>query len=209
VIGQLSECGYQRQTGRTFRILLKALEAAHMGKRTLIVADELSETRRLEHKLSEWMDQISIPTAGHIYAQGGVEILGRRKGEESIISILSIGSIADNPAVLAGRSYDVCLYDNAVTDSEYVSPTETFVCATQRASRACRGSDRGVFSPETMSGDVWKGGDLFRFSGSSAVGTLLSIKFVEGIPIGLTALYNASLVSLPWDAIDVLQKVSS
>ena len=37
----------------------------------------------------------------------------------------------------------------------------------------------------------------------------ISIKFVEGIPIGLTALYNASLVSLPWDAIDVLQKVSS
>ena len=209
IIGDMSECGYQRQTGRTFRVLLKALDAAHRGKRTLIVANGLAETRGLEHKLVEWIDQVCIPTSGSRTVPGGVEILDRRKGEESLISIFSIDSIAKSPSTLAGRLYDLCLYDNAATDTEYSSPTEDFVRATQRASRACRNANMGVFSHETLKGNTWKGGDLFTFSGSSAVGTLLSIKFVEDIPIGLTALYKASLVSLPWDAIDVLQKVSS
>jgi len=209
VIGDLRECGYQRQTGRTFRVLLKALEAAYSGMRTLIIAEDSLAARTLELKLSEWMQQVRIPTAGHVYAGGGVEILGRRKGEESIISIHSLTAVAKNPAVISGRLYDLCLYDNAVTDTEYMSPTEDFVRATQRASRACKGSRLSMFNRETMSGDSWKGGDLFKLSGANAVGTLLSIKCVEGIPIGLTVLYNKNLVSLPWDAIDVLEKASS
>lgn len=207
VIAQESECGYQRQTGRTFRMMLRVMENANRGKRSLIVVHSKSQSRMLHELAKDWIDQLAIQASGAKEYNSGYHIIGKVASSGPLISIMT----ADLGA-FGGASYDFTVVDNAITDMFYMgykSPPQGLIDMMLKL-QSVRNSDAAQ-EDELISSDgtPWQSGDLFMMSGANVVGTLLSVDRVGGIPIGLKVLYDQNMLHFPWEALAVFHKVSS
>lgn len=215
IIAGLEGCGYQRQTGRTFRTLIRALQAIESRQTVLILVENVRQAYQMQDLLMRWAaethsDRIHINETPQTSASLR-NIMDR--SERRIVATIApiyLNVTRDLPA-----DYDLVLLDNAIVDeilsNQMCGTSALGVLDTLTDIQQCRlkRKDSRIFVSQISDGSVWNVGDLFQLPKSETVGTLASINLMGCIPISLTVLYEGNLLELPWDTCDIFHRVSN
>lgn len=215
IIAGLEECGYQRQTGRTFRTLIRALQAIEAGQTVLILASSAQHTCQLHEQLSDWIEETCTNKASHKSARLSSLSIRHIMDRNERRVVATIAPLQFNISKQLPTNYDLVLLDNIIVD-EIMKPqicgnSMMSVCDVITEIEHHRMTQKNLcFNVSSfVDGSSWHEGDLFHLPKSGAVGTLASIKRVGRIPISLTVLYEGNLLELPWDTCDIFHRVSS
>jgi hypothetical protein len=210
----LNECGYQRQTGRTFRTLLRALQAIENRKTVLILVSRSAQVGNLHSQLVEWIEESCTNRASFKVSRDtktsklSIRHVRDQKEKKIVATVthLHLGISKELPI-----NYDLVLTDNVITDEAMLGfSTEDVLESLHGIEHQCL--THGSLSSEVKSfsdGLQWKEGDLFQLPKSLTIGTMVTINRVGCIPISLTVLYEGNLLELPWDTCDIFHRISS
>ena len=209
----ISECAFFRQTGRTHRLALRALDHAFKNETCIVFFSSRMWAQKFADLLIDWSDQIEMGFELRSWG-GGKGFFLRSKNGGVVISVTHMtvfGLEAD--AMFRGTSYDYVYFDNEVLDlhldfKKNASPL--FYDIANNARHILTRKDRGRYTDGIIDikSNLWRVGDLFTLPNLPAIGTVVDLNRVECIPISLTVLYSGDLIHMPWDACDVLLKTT-
>ena len=214
IVAGLNECGYQRQTGRTLRTLLRALQAIENRQTVLILVSRAVHVGTLHSQLVDWIEESCTNRASFKVSRdskaskSSIRHIKDQKEKKIVATVACLHlSISKELPI----DYDLVLIDNIITDEAMLGFSADGVL------EALQGIEHQCLTRDSLSSEVrsfsdglqWKEGDLFQFPKSLTIGTLAAINRVGCIPISLTVLYEGNLLELPWDACDIFHRISS
>lgn len=215
IIAGIKESGYQRQTGRSFRTLIRALRAIEQRQTVLILVSNAHQMYQMYDQLISWIEESCTNRASFNKSHQATTTLRNIMDRNERRAVATIAPIHHNLTRSLPADYDLVLLDNVIVDEvlerQLRGTTMTVLCQTlsdiemRRMSR----KDLSFEITEISDGSAWRPGDLLQLPKSETVGTLASINRAGCIPISLTVLYEGHLLELPWDACDIFHRVSS
>ena len=201
VAANLQEHCYQRQTGRTMRMLLRVLDDISKGDDVLIVTAGL-HTKLIVNTLMRWLELLEVPSlkVSRSQAGGSVDIQ-----IESCFSTrcprVTVGPLSSFfVRSLRGRHYRRFYADNSLSDfidvyHDELSSISKFQSFLPRQS---------VSSIASISGRTWHVGDIFRWPvHGSTVATIVDIKNVGGFSTCVEILFRGMLYKMTSDICDI------
>jgi len=212
VLSGISECSFFRQTGRTHRLALRALDHAYKNETCIIFFQSKLMSEKFFDLLVDWSDQLNMGLEPKRWGSKGLFLTSKKGGVRVTITHLTVFGL-NTDSMFKGTQYDYVYFDNEFLDVHVDSKspmTPVFTDIMEASARLLTRKDRGRHTDSIVdiSGNSWKPGDLFRMPNLAPVGTMIGLNRSECIPISLTVLYNGDLIKMPWDACDVLLKTT-
>lgn len=214
IIAGIKECGYQRQTGRSFRTLLRALHAIELGSAVLILVENSRQMHQMYDRMVLWLEEACTEKARFKKPLQASTSMCNIMDRDERRAIATIAPFHLKVVTQLPTDYDLVLLDNAIIDElltkQLCGNYAMGVCDTLNDIEQRQMTRKELSSDvaEISEGSVWNVGDLFQLPKSDTVGTLTSINRVGCIPISLTVLYEGELLELPWDTCDIFHRVS-
>lgn len=215
IMAGIKEYGYQRQTGRSFRTLIRALRAIERSQTVLILVSSTRQMHQVYDQLMDWIEESCTANVSVNKSHRGSASLRHVMDRSETRVVSTIAAVHHNIAKDLPVDYDLVLLDNNIVDEvldrQFCGTPVLGFCDTLADIEALRmpRKDLSFEVTEISDGSVWHTGDLLQLPMSDAVGTLAAINRVGCIPISLTVLYEGHLLELPWDACDIFHRVSS
>lgn len=202
VMANLQEVAFQRQTGRTSRLMLQSVELAKKGMRIAIVASNSTVCSRIADSLCHWMSEAKVsPHGTRVERRDGLHYV-RPSSTGSLVTLCTPRQLQDAGK---GYRYDVILFDNSVTDSNFNSPTDEFVDLVRESYGMANRKDMMSELRDTQ-GRSWSIDSLLLLPGSDSVGSLVSISRAGFVPVCVSVLHEGLVTDFPASACDLFIK---
>lgn len=205
IVAEIDSHGYQRQTGRSTRIIIDAILAVLDGNNVLLLYhDFLYAGKHHIAYMHEWINQLLGET--HYISQSvkedniTTEILIQSRVKDDSYTSITIGEISTMSSALCRAKCDYIFFDNSVTDYEYTKPTAYFTKCVEELT-----SNRDIKNLPDK--NLWSTGDLLQLPSSDSVGAVMSLTFAYTIPIGITILFENRLLTFPFEACELFHKI--
>lgn len=204
IIAGLKEFSYQRQTGRTFRMMIQSLEMIKKNLNVLIVADRFDTCKRMADQLTSWMNEVKLPVSVSPKQSGaGADAeLKVRYTSGGTITICTPSKFLEVNRVF---KQDVVLFDNSFTDLNYESPTDEFTDTLREAYGSCVRKDM-MSELKDFQGRSWTLDSLLLMPGSDSVASLISITRAGLVPTSVSILHEGNIYTFPVSACDIFLK---
>lgn len=213
IVAGIKEFGYQRQTGRSFRTLIRALRAIERRQTVLILVSSARQMHQAYDQLMDWIEASYTTRASSNKSHRGSASLRNIMDRSETRVVATIAAMHHNITKDLPVDYDLVLLDNAIVDEvldrQFCGTPVLGFCDTlaEIETRRMTRQDLSFEVTEISDGSAWHTGELLQLPKSDAVGTLTAINRAGCIPISLTVLYESHLLELPWDACDIFHRV--
>jgi hypothetical protein len=205
IIANLSESAYQRQTGRTFRLMIHSLEMIKKNVNVVILADRNDSCKRISEQLHSWLGELKM--AASMSPGRRDTILGDTEYKVRANSGGSVTVCTPSKFLEVSRGFkqDVVLFDNSVTDLNYESPSDEFTDTVREAYGACIRKDM-MSELRDFQGRSWSLDSLFLLPDSKSVGSVISIIRAAFVPTAVSVLHEGNIYTFPMSACDIFIK---
>ena len=202
IIANMQEVAYQRQTGRTSRLMLQAIDLSKKHMRLMIIASKDSFCAKIADNLCFWMNEAKISSSGtRVEKRGGINYI-RPTSTGALVTVCTPNQLQD---ATKGYRYDVILFDNSVTDLSFSAPQDDFTDLVRESYGMCNRKD--IMSElRDVQGRTWTIDDLLLLPNSDSVGSLISISRFGFIPMCVSVLHEGQIIDFPVSACDIFIK---
>jgi hypothetical protein len=205
IIAGMSEFSYQRQTGRTFRMLIRSLEMVKKNMNVLIIADRASTCKRLADQAATWMSELKMSATVSPRRTSEVTSDVEHKVRYTSGGTITVCTPSKFLEVSRGFRQDVVLFDNSFTDTSYENPTDEFTDTLREVYGACVRKDM-MSELKDFQGRSWSLDNLLLMPGSESVGSLVSITRAGLVPTAVSVLHEGNIYTFPISMCDIFVK---
>jgi len=204
IVAGLKEFSYQRQTGRTFRMVIQSLEMIKKNMDVLIIADRAQTCKRITDQIVAWMSELKLPaTVSPRHTSDASESEHKvRYASGGAITVCTPSKFLE---VNRGFRHDVVLFDNSFTDLNYERPTDDFIDTLREVYGSCGRKDM-MSELKDFQGRGWTLDSLLLMPGSSSVASLISITRAGLVPTSVSILHEGNIYTFPVSACDIFLK---
>jgi hypothetical protein len=202
IIANLQDVAFQRQTGRTFRLMLQAIEMSKKGMRIAFIANNSNTCSKIADILCHWMSEAKVsPHGTRVERRDGLHFV-RPASSGSLVTLCTPRQLQE---ASKGYRYDIVLFDNSVTDSYFNSPTDEFTDLVRESYGMANRKDM-MSELRDAQGRSWSIDSLLLLPGSDSVGSLISITRAGFVPMCVSVLHEGQVIDFPVSACDFFIK---
>jgi len=205
IIANISESSYQRQTGRTFRIMLHSLEMIKKNVNVVILADRTDSCRRITEQMHAWLGELKTAASMSLGRRDTVSGDTEYKVRATSGGSVTVCTPSKFLEVSRGFKQDVVLLDNSITDLNYDNPSDEFIDTVREAYGACVRKDM-MSEVRDFQGRLWNLDNLLLLPGSKSVGSMVSITRAAFVPTAVSVLHEGNIYTFPMSACDIFIK---